>query len=72
MKIIAAIIGLAPTVKLMCEIPGTFISIPVNATLKARLAYIRDVYDGSKQSRVRLSKICDLSENYIMRNYRGK
>ena len=72
MKIIAAIIGLAPTVKLMCEIPGTNISIPKNATLFARTAYIRDVYDGSKKSRIQLSKICNLSENYILRNYREK
>ena len=67
LKIVAAIIGLTPTIQLMCEVPGMLISIPKNATLKARVEYIKKHYDGSKKTRYELSKICGLSENYIYR-----
>ena len=67
LKILAAIIGLAATIKIMCEIPGMNISIPKNCTLRARIEYIKKHYDGSKKSRYELSKLCDLSENYIYR-----
>ncbi len=67
LKIVSSIIGLEPTIKLMCEIPGITISIPKNATLPAKIEYIMEFYDGSKKSRFELAKICDLSENYIYR-----
>jgi len=67
LKIVAAIIGLAPTIQLMCEVPGMLISVPKNATLKARVEYVKKHYDGSKKSRYELSKTCGLSENYIYR-----
>lgn len=67
LKILAAIIGLAATIEIMCEIPGMNISIPKNCTLRARIEYIKKHYDGSKKSRYELSKLCDLSENYIYR-----
>lgn len=67
LKIVAAIIGLSPTIQLMCEVPGMLISIPKNATLKARVEYVKKHYDGSKKSRYELSKACGLSENYIYR-----
>jgi hypothetical protein len=67
LKIVAAIIGLTPTVQLMCEVPGMLISVPKNATLKARVEYVKKHYDGSKKSRYELSKTCGLSENYIYR-----
>ena len=60
------------TIKIMCELQGVNISVPQNATLSAKIAYIQDVYDGSKQSLVKLSKLCGLSENYIFRMYRKK
>ncbi len=72
MKIVANVIGLEATIKIMCELQGVNISVPQNATLSAKIAYIQDVYDGSKQSRVKLSKLCGLSENYIFRMYRKK
>ena len=72
MKILASIIGLEATIKIMCELQGVNISVPQNATVPAKIAYIQDVYDGSKQSRVKLSKLCGLSENYIFRMYRKK
>lgn len=65
LELVATIIGLENTKKLMCEIPGTLISIPKNATLRARVAYIKEVYDGSKKSRLQLSRKCNLSESYI-------
>ena len=65
LQVLASIIGLELTAKLMCEIPGTLISIPKNATLRARVAYIKEVYDGSKKSRLKLSRECNLSESYI-------
>lgn len=67
LNIVATVIGLDATIELMCELPGILISVPKNATLPAKIAYIKDVYDGTKQSRVKLSKLCDLSENYIYR-----
>ena len=67
LKIVAAIIGLPPTIQLMCEVPGMLISVPKNATLKARVEYVKKHYDGSKKSRYELSKTCGLSENYIYR-----
>ena len=70
MKIVANVLGLEATIKLMCELPGVLISVPMNATLPAKIEYIKEVYDGSKQCRVKLSKQCDLSENYIYRMYR--
>ena len=72
MKILVSIIGLEATIKIMCELQGVNISVPQNATLPAKIAYIQDVYDGTKQSRVKLSKLCGLSENYIFRMYRKK
>jgi len=51
LKIVADTIGLPPTIILMCELSGLIISIPKNATLKARIAYIRQHYDGTKKSR---------------------
>ena len=67
LKIVATIIGLNPTIQLMCEVPGMLISVPKNATLKARVEYVKKHYDGSKKSRYELSKTCGLSENYIYR-----
>lgn len=65
LKIIADILGLGVVIKLMCELPGMNIAIPKNATLKAKIQYIKQNYDGSKKSRYNLSKICGVSESYI-------
>ena len=65
LKIVANIIGLMPTINLMCELPGMLISIPKRTTLNARIAYVKKHYDSSKKSRYELSRICGLSENYI-------
>lgn len=67
LKIIAEIIGIDIAIKMMCELPGIAISIPKNATLKAKIKYVKKHYDGSKKSRYKLAKECDLSENYIYR-----
>ena len=67
MKILAAIIGLAVTIKVMCEVSGMLISVQKNYTLKARIEYIKQHYDDTKKSRYELSKLCELSENYIYR-----
>ena len=72
LKIAAAVIGLDATIKLMCELAGISISIPKNATLKAKIDYIKQVYDGTKKSRIELAKTCDLSENKFHSNYLGK
>ena len=75
LKLVEAIIGLDATIKLMCELSGVNISIPVNATLPAKNEYILKNYDGTKKSRVALSKLCGLSEGYIyriIREYRNR
>lgn len=48
-KIIVAIIVLSPTIQLMYEVPRMLISVPENATLKARVEYVKKHYDGSKK-----------------------
>ena len=76
LKTVAGIIGIDPTVKLMCELQGTTISVPKHAieqaTKKARVNYIIEHYDGSKKSRLKLSQFCLLSEAYIYRIARIK
>ena len=72
LNIVATVIGLEATIKLMCELPGILISVPKNATLPAKIAYIQDNYDGTKQCRCRLARICEMSENYIYRVIRNK
>lgn len=67
LKFLASIIGLPLTIKLMCEYPGIVITIPKNATFNARKEYVLKHYDGSKDSRLYLSKVCGFSENYIYR-----
>ena len=67
LKTIAFLLGLDAAVKLMCELPGVNLSIPKNATLPAKILYIMEKYDGTKKSRLKLSKECDLSEGYIYR-----
>ena len=67
LKILAAIIGLAATIKVMCEVSGMLISVSKNCTLKARIEYIKQHYYGTKKYRYELSKLYDLSENYIYR-----
>ena len=46
LKIVATFIGLEPTVTLICELSGSTISIPKQATLPARKAYIKKQMDG--------------------------
>ena len=67
LKIMAAVIGLDATIKMMCELPGIIISVPKNATLQAKNKNIKKYYDGTKKSRYELAKMCDLSEGYIYR-----
>ena len=72
LKLVASTIGLDATITLMCELPGIIISIPKNATLPARIAYIKEHYDGSKKSRLKLAQMCDLSESYIYKIIKTK
>ena len=72
LKTIAFLLGLDAAVKLMCELPGVNLSIPKNATLPAKILYIMEKYDGTKKSRLKLSKECDLSEGYIYRIARNR
>ena len=72
LRLVSTIIGLDATAKLMCEIPGTLISIPKNATVPARIAYIKEHYDGTKKSRLELSRICNMAESYIFSIYSKK
>jgi len=48
------------------------VKIPKNGTLKAKIDYIKQEYDGTKKSRIELAKTCDLSENYIYRIVRKR
>jgi len=67
LKILSAVIGIEPTIKIMCELPGIIISVPKNGTLQAKIDYVKMHYDGTKKSRYELAKMCDLSEGYIYR-----
>lgn len=46
MKIVANVIGLEATIKIMCELQGVNISVPQNATLPAKIAYIFNKFGG--------------------------
>ena len=70
MRIIASVIGLEATIKIMSEYSGTTFVVPKKAFLTAKNKYILETYDGSKASRVFLAKQCDLSENYILKIYK--
>ncbi|MFI3301170.1 MAG: hypothetical protein R3Y28_07100 [Candidatus Gastranaerophilales bacterium] len=72
LKIVAELIGISVAIKMMCELPGINISVPKNATLKARNKYIKKHYDGTKKSRYHLAKICDVSESYIYKKSKYK
>jgi len=72
MKLMASSIGLDATVKLISEFPGMTFAVPKKGLLTAKIQYIKEFYDGSKTSRVRLAQECDLSENYILRLYKNK
>jgi Mor family transcriptional regulator len=70
MKIIASVIGLEATIKIMSEFSGVTFAVPKKAMLAAKIKYIKEVYDGSKTSRSLLAKQCDMSENYILKLYK--
>ncbi len=71
-KILADILGIEDAKKLICELSGITISIPINATLPARIDYIKEKYDGTKKSRIELAKQCEVSEGYIYRIARSR
>lgn len=70
MRLLASVIGLEATIKVMSEFSGVTFAVPKKAMLAAKIKYIKEVYDGSKTSRSLLAKQCDMSENYILKLYK--
>ena len=64
-KLVADFFGLNIAIKFLEELPGTLIHIPKTGLNKLRNQYICQVYDGSKESRVRLAQKFGVSEGYI-------
>lgn len=64
-KLVADYFGLNLAIRFLEELPGTLIHIPKTGLNKCRNEYICQVYDGSKESRVRLARQFDFSEGYI-------
>ena len=67
MRILADAIGIEPVKDMITEFSGVTFSIPANAEYPAKVEYIKSEYDGSKGSRVRLSKLCGIGERFIYR-----
>lgn len=67
MRILAGTIGLEAIKNVITEFPGIIFSVPTNAEYPAKVEYIKQTYDGTKASRVKLSKECGIGERYIFR-----
>ena len=67
MRILAGTIGLEPVKDIITEYPGITFSVPTNAEFPAKVEYIKREYDGSKASRVKLSRECGIGERFIFR-----
>lgn len=65
-KFFSELYGVDLAVRLMIDMPGTLMNIPKTGLNKIRNMYIVKHYDGSKMSRVKLSRECNVTENYIM------
>jgi hypothetical protein len=57
--------GVNFALQLMSDMPGILINVPKTGLNKLRNMYICKYYDGSKQSRVKLARECNVTENYI-------
>ena len=64
-KALIALIGFEATKKLMIHYAGIPITIPKLCLTKYKHQYILDTYDGSKKSRIKLVRECNITENYI-------
>lgn len=58
-------IGFEATKKLMIYYAGKSIIIPKSINTKYKCRYIKANYDGTKSSRRKLGRECDISEAYI-------
>lgn len=65
LRIMAEIIGMPATIKLLTEATGCVFTMTKNWDRELIKRYIRRVYDGSKLSRMRLCMLCKVNENYI-------
>ena len=72
MKILARVIGLEATCKVMNELEGVCLNIPQKALNTVKLLYVFEKYDGTKDSRVLLAQTTGLSENYILKAIQEK
>jgi hypothetical protein len=65
LKLMAEIIGMTSTVKLLTEAPGCVFTMTTTWDREAMKRYIKRVYDGTKISRMNLCRQCKVNENYI-------
>lgn len=72
LKLLATLFGIDVAIVLMEEYPGTTIIIPQKATHKYKVQYVLDHYDGTKKTRLQLSRLCGFSENLIYKIVRDR
>ena len=65
LRAMAEIIGLPLTIKLLTEATGSVFTMSTVWYREAMKKYIKRVYDGSKEKRMELCKLCNVSENMI-------
>ena len=65
-KFFSELYGVDLALRLMIDMSGTLMNIPKTGLNKIRNMYIVKHYDGTKMSRVKLSRECGVTENYIM------
>lgn len=72
LKLLATLFGINVPIVLMEEYPGTTIIIPQKATYKYKVKYVLEHYDGTKKTRLKLSRMCGFSENLIYKIVRNR
>ena len=65
LKLMAGIIGMPATIKLLTEATGCVFTMTKNWDRELIKRYIKRVYDGTKRSRMNLCILCKVNENYI-------
>ena len=65
LKLMASIIGMSATIKLLTEATGCVFTMTKYWDRELIKRYIKRVYDGTKRSRMNLCILCKVNENYI-------
>ena len=75
LQALMSVIGFEATKKLMIYYEGMNLKIPKSCNMKYKHQYILDTYDGTKRSRVKIVRECNITEGYIykvIKKYKNK